>query len=182
MTSLSEKQTGVLKGMALALLISGATLFFSLKLLGPKFIVMSLGGRFALCALAMLLPALTLAYSIGRLARHRFFSPQDIDGSALSSGTSTAVLLQSLLKNSLEQALLALIAYASWCLLVPAVLLPAAPAAAVLFFVGRVMFFARYVQGAQARALGFALTFYPTVLLLVAAMYFAATAMITMVA
>jgi hypothetical protein len=60
MTSLSEKQTGVLKGMSLALLISGATLFFSMKLLGPKFIVMSLGGRFAFCALAMLFPVLTL--------------------------------------------------------------------------------------------------------------------------
>ena len=182
MTSLSEKQAGVLKGMSLALLITSATLACSVKLFGPKFIVISLDGRFRLCALTMLLPALTLAYSIGRLAQHRFFSAQDIDGSALSSGTSTAVLLQSLLQNTLEQALLALIAYASWCLLVPSALLPAAPAAAVLFFVGRVMFFASYVQGAQARALGFALTFYPTVLLLVAAMYFGTIAIFTMAA
>jgi hypothetical protein len=180
--ALSEKQIGVLKGMSLALLITSATLFCTVKILGPKFIVMSLGGRFALCALGILFPALTLAYSIGRMARHRFFSPQDIDGSALSGGTGTAVLLQSLLQNTLEQAVLALFTYASWCLLVPSVLLPAAPAAGVLFFIGRVMFFASYVQGAQARALGFALTFYPTVLLLVAAMYFAVTAVITMVA
>lgn len=45
------------------------------------------------------------------------------------------------------------------------------------FFIDRCVLFV--VTGAQARALGFALTFYLTVLLLVAAMCFATTAMIT---
>jgi uncharacterized MAPEG superfamily protein len=179
--SLIDEQIGVFKGMSLALLITSATIFFSVKLLGPKFIVLSLGGRYALCALSILLPALILAFSIGRLAKHRFFSGQDIDGSALTRGTSMAVLLQAMLQNTLEQSVLALFAYASWCLLVPSQLLPAAPAAAMLFLVGRVLFFTAYVQGAKARALGFALTFYPTLMLLVGSAYFALTAVLAMV-
>lgn len=167
--------------MSLALLITSATFFCSVKLLGPKLIVLSLGGRYALCAFSILLPALTLAFSIGRLAKHRFFSAQDIDGGALTRGSSMAVLLQVMLQNTLEQSVLALFAYASWCLLVPSQLLPAAPAAAVLFLIGRVLFFNAYAQGAKARALGFALTFYPTVLLLVGSAYFAVTAVLAMI-
>ena len=171
-----EQQIGVLKGMSLGLFIAGATFVCSVKLLGPKLIVLSLDGRYALFALAILMPALTLAFSVGRLAKHRFFSPQDIDGSALSPGSGKAILLQSLLQNTLEQAVLALFAYASWSILVPSYLLPAAPTAAVLFLIGRILFFAGYAQGAKARALGFALTFYPTALLLIGSLYFAINA------
>jgi uncharacterized membrane protein YecN with MAPEG domain len=39
----------------------------------------------------------------------------------------------------------------------------------MLFFLGRVLFWQGYVRGAPARALGFALTFYPTVAMLVVA-------------
>jgi len=49
----------------------------------------------------------------------------------------------------------------------PAPFLPVVPAAAVMFLVGRVSFFAGYAKGAPSRAYGFALTFYPTVVLLV---------------
>jgi len=40
------------------------------------------------------------------------------------------------------------------------------PAAAILFFIGRVLFWRGYARGAPGRALGFALTFYPTVAML----------------
>ncbi|WP_242450502.1 hypothetical protein [Xanthomonas citri] len=43
----------------------------------------------------------------------------------------------------------------------------AVPACACAFLLGRVTFFATYSGCAGARALGFALTFYPTVLLLI---------------
>ena len=43
----------------------------------------------------------------------------------------------------------------------------AVPAAAILFFLGRLLFWRGYSHGAPARALGFALTFYPTVVMLV---------------
>jgi len=49
-----------------------------------------------------------LTANIGMLARHRFFTPAGIDGGGLTQGTSEAQLLQSILQNTLEQAVLAL--------------------------------------------------------------------------
>jgi MAPEG family len=75
-------------------------------------------------------------------------------------------LLQALLQNTLEQSCLALPVYIATSIVAPAALLPVVPAAAVMFLVGRLFFFAGYANGAPARAYGFGLTFYPTVLLL----------------
>ena len=115
----------------------------------------------------MLLPAATLLVCIARLAAHRFFTPEDIHGSGLTGGTERAKLLQSLLQNTLEQCCLAIPVYLATAILAPASLLPVVPTAAVMFLVGRGLFFAGYAQGAPSRAYGFALTFYPTLLLLV---------------
>ena len=104
-----------------------------------------------------------LAANIAMLARHRFFTPADIDGGGLSDGTSAARLLQSILQNTLEQSVLALSVHAIWAAAMPWAWQAAVPAAAVLFFLGRVLFWRGYAHGAPARALGFALTFYPTV-------------------
>jgi len=46
---------------------------------------------------------MTLLICIARLAKHRFFTPEDINGSALTSGTERARLLQALLQNTREQ-------------------------------------------------------------------------------
>jgi len=126
-----------------------------------------LSSRIALASWAVLLPAATLFVCIARLAAHRFFTPEDIHGSGLTGGTERAKLLQSLLQNTLEQCCLAIPVYVATAILAPASFLPVVPAAAVMFLVGRVSFFGGYAKGAPSRAYGFALTFYPTVLLLV---------------
>jgi len=82
--------------------------------LGPTDLAARLSAWFA-CDLAA---GLWLAIAVARLARHRFFSDQDIDGGCFS--------------------------------------------------LGRLLFFLGYLRGAAARSLGFTLTFYPTVGLLVA--------------
>lgn len=159
---LSDKQSGVAKGMGAGVMVTLAGMAGMVALFGRTF-----GGpdRAGLCAVALLAPALALAFSIARLARHRFFNAEDIDGSASSAGSDTARQLQSLLQNTLEQAVLAALAYAGWCALAPDFLMPALPAAALLFLLGRILFFAGYAHGAQSRAFGFALTFYPTLAL-----------------
>src|SRR3954464_2125424 len=50
----------------------------------------------------------SLTLNIGLLARHRFFTPEDIDGGGLTKGTPQAQVLQSTLQNTLEQTVLAL--------------------------------------------------------------------------
>jgi hypothetical protein len=109
---------------------------------------------------------------IARLAKHRFNTPQDIQGGALTEGSERAKLLQSLLQNTLEQAVLALPIYFAASIFFPSGLLPLVVAAAFLFVVGRLLFFRGYAGGAASRAVGFGLTFYPTLALLVVLVVF----------
>ncbi|GAB3672198.1 hypothetical protein GCM10028792_05840 [Salinisphaera aquimarina] len=122
--------------------------------------------RLGIAIKASVLPAIFLAASVGRLAKHRFFTPEDIDGGGLTRGTERAMLLQSLLQNTLEQFALAVVAYCAWAVVMPATWLSVVPLAAVAFAVGRVMFFSGYEHGAPSRAIGFTLSFYPSVLML----------------
>lgn len=164
---LSDKQTPVLKGMIAAVLACALALaagaFFLSGSLAPGD---TAGSRTALAAACVFAIAFWLLASIGALARHRFFTPEDIDGSGLTEGTARAKTLQAVLQNTLEQTVLAAIAYASFAMLAPAAFLGALPAAALLFWIGRALFWHGYASGAGARAFGFALTFYSTVLLL----------------
>lgn len=167
--SLSRPQRGVAIGIATGLGVTLAVLAMA-ALIGPlNGTHDSLYFRLQIFALSALVPTVALAVSIGRLAAHRFWTPQDIDGSGLASGTEKAKLLQALLQNTLEQLTLALPVYAVWSILAPMSLMAALPAAAALFLLGRVLFLWGYPRGAAGRSLGFALTFYPTLVLLVGA-------------
>lgn len=163
---LSDAQRGVAAGMAGATVLVLAAMAAAVVLMPAGLDLSTRPGRLPLVALCALLPALTLAASIGRLAGHRFFTPADINGSGLTQGTERAKLLQALLQNTLEQTALALPVYLACGMWAPPALLPALPVAAVAFLAGRALFFKGYERGAPARALGFALTFYSTVALL----------------
>lgn len=127
----------------------------------------TVGERIAFALRADAFLALWLGISIGLLARHRFFSPEDIDGGGLIPGTETANILQATLQNTLEQTVLAVVVHLAWAALMPISWMSAIPAAVVLFLCGRVLFVRGYRGGAPSRAVGFALTYYPSVLMLV---------------
>ena len=164
---LSDKQRGVLLGMAAGLVATLAALALAITarptLLTPT-------DDYAASAMHALrwdvLIVLCLTANIGLLARHRFFTPEDIDGGGLTKGTAQAQVLQATLQNTLEQTVLALSVHAVWAAEMPASWQAVIPAAAILFFIGRVLFWRGYARGAPGRALGFALTFYPTVAML----------------
>lgn len=165
---LSQKQTAVFKGMAAAVLVSGLALAagafqFPAGLLPEG----STAGRLDLLAKCTLAISVWLLASIGVLARHRFFTPEDIDGGGLTSGSAKARILQAVLQNTLEQTVLAVSVYGCFAVLAPVQYLGALPAAAAMFWIGRTLFWHGYAEGAGGRALGFALTFYSTVLLLI---------------
>lgn len=168
---LTEKQRGVLRGMLLGVVVT--LLALALAIVAAPGVLLP-GDNDAASAIAHalrwdILLVLWLAANIAMLARHRFFTPADIDGGGLSDGTSTARILQSILQNTLEQVVLALSVHLVWAATMPWRWQAAIPAAAMLFFLGRVLFWRGYARGAPARALGFALTFYPTVAMLVVA-------------
>lgn len=165
---LSEKQQGVLRGMMVGAIVTLAALAFAIVLhpdaLTPE------EGRSAAFAHALtwdVLLIVCLAANVALLAHHRFFTPEDIDGGGLTEGTPQAHVLQSILQNTLEQAVLGLAIHLIWAATMPHAWQAAVPAAAILFFVGRVLFWRGYARGASSRALGFALTFYPSVAMLV---------------
>jgi hypothetical protein len=163
---MDRTQRGVLVGMASALLVAVAIFILAVIFAGPGFASrVSLDFRVELLAASVLAPALSLFVCIARLAKHRFFTPADINGSALTDGTERAKLLQALLQNTLEQAALAVPVYLSCSFVCPARFLGMIPAAAAMFLAGRLAFFAGYANGAPARAFGFGFTFYPTVIL-----------------
>lgn len=164
---LTEKQYGVLKGMMLGMCIALGIVGLGsyLNPLGyPE--SLSLTRKLNVVALSCIIPALFLAIAIGRLAKHRFFTPEDIDGGGLSRGSEESSVLQSLLQNTVEQTLLAALIYLVWSLVMPATFLSTVPLSAVAFGLGRILFFTGYKKGAPSRALGFTLSFYPTVIML----------------
>lgn len=166
---MDKTQWGVARGMASAL-IAALAVFALASIYLPRVVNWraDLPARLWLGSWTILLPLATLLICIARLAKHRFFTPEDINGSALTTGTERARLLQSLLQNTLEQTCLAVPVYLAASVIAPDFLLPMVPAAGLMFVVGRLSFFAGYASGAASRAFGFAFTFYPTAILLVA--------------
>jgi len=161
---LRRTRLGVAAGMAAGLAVTLLALLWPGLPSGPP----DTGTRLSAWLGCDLVAAAWLAVAVGRLARRRFFSDADIDG-ALGPGTVRSRILQSLVQNTLEQTVLAIVAYGAW-LLAPRPDAPIAVAwiAVGCFSAGRLLFFLGYGGGAAARAMGFALTFYPTVGLLLA--------------
>lgn len=128
-------------------------------------LAVSLEGRAELWAMSSLVVFAWLAYAIARLAVYRFRNPADSDPHK-TEPSPKAAMLERVLQNTLEQVVLAAGAYAIWAVIVPPMWGHAPIVAALLFSIGRLLFFWGYSRGAAARAIGFALTFYPTLALL----------------
>ena len=159
----TDKQKGVIRGVipvaiGSVLGMGGVSLLIPVSALPAD----DAGSRLAWATQWALLPTLTLMISIMRVANYRFYSPDDIDGSGLTTGTDRVLVLRAILQNTLEQSVLAVAAYVIWATVMPHSWLRAIPVAAVLFVTGRILFARGYERGAPGRALGFGLTAYPT--------------------
>lgn len=159
-TCLRHKQRRVAAGMAAALLLTLVVLAFALWLGGT-------GGAEPFSDRLRTALALDLFYlvwlgaSVANVARLRFLSAEDIDGSSHGQGSQRVRDANAVLHNTLEQTVLAIGAQ----MVLVAALARATPvliALAGLFFLGRLLFWIGYRHGAAGRALGFALTFYPS--------------------
>ena len=165
---LTIKQRGVLKGMIVGATIAVVVIVGAI-LAGPRLLSLDapVSERIAFALRADVFIALWLGISVALLARHRFFTPEDIDGGGLTRGTEVAQVLQATLQNTLEQTVLAVLVHCIWAIVMPPSWISAVPAAVILFLCGRVLFLRGYRGGAPARAVGFTLTYYPTVLMII---------------
>jgi uncharacterized membrane protein YecN with MAPEG domain len=106
---------------------------------------------------------------IARVGAMRYFSSQDIGGVGRNPESVRIAQARAALQNSVEQSLLAIIAHVALALALPSDRMAFVFALICLFVVGRIAFWIGYPKGAAARAFGFALTFYPTIMALLAA-------------
>lgn len=123
------------------------------------------GDRLAWAALALIGPAAALAAVIGRIAQRRFFDPALIGGGAEPAG-SGAEIDQRVLRNTVEQALLAALAWPALAVSLPADQLGAVAALGLAFPVSRALFWVGYHRAPLLRAPGFAWGFYGSVMAL----------------
>jgi len=167
LTILNTKQKAVVRSVTLAAMIVAVALGLSFAMPLTALPADDPGARVSWALMWAILPLLALMVSVMRVANHRFATPEDIDGSGLTVGTTRVHVLRALLQNTLEQAVLAAGAYGVGAVALPHGWLRFIPAAAVLFAIGRVLFARGYERGAAGRGLGFGLTAYPTFGLLV---------------
>ena len=118
--------------------------------------------RLALAVRWLLVPGLCLLVGLGFTANHRFLSKDAIDGGPASKPGAFEINLRYN-TNTLEQTVLAAIAWIGLALALPAADLGLIPALAGLFAVGRAAFWLGYLYAPWARAFGLGLTFYPTI-------------------
>jgi len=117
--------------------------------------------RLAYAAHWLLLPGLALFAGIASVASWRFFNKAAVDGARVSAGRFLEVNLRYN-QNTLEQTVLAAIAWTGLALALPHARLDLIPAMALLFVAGRALFWIGYLIAPAGRAFGFALTAYPT--------------------
>lgn len=160
---LSQKQVGVAGGMAAAAGFSALVLAGS-KFLHPVVVPVAAGfaERLQYVLRADLLVFAWLLASIANVARARFLSPTDIDGSGLTGSGPKMSIDVAVLQNTLEQVVLAVGAHIGLAAAGPEEV-TWIPALTLLFCVGRAAFWIGYKGGAAHRAFGFATTFYPTI-------------------
>lgn len=164
---MTRTQRGVARGIGIGLGLTIAAVVIGYA----RSAAATLESRSATLGIAALVLGLWLAAAIGAVARARFVS----DG-AIGGGVHPDVDRgNAILRNTAEQVLLAGLAYTALTLLSDHSRVPVALFVAC-FSAGRLLFWTGYRDGAEARALGFALTFYPSVAALLMAVFALSTA------
>jgi hypothetical protein len=161
---LSQQQKGVFAGMVCAALLTAGAFLSPILPSVPE----GMEQHLKLWLACSLLCSLWLMIGVMRLARHRFFTPEDIDGGGLNTNSARVNLLQAQLQNTLEQTVLAVIAYGAWTFLASPDRVSLVIIFSAYFAIGRLCFLIGYAHGAPARAFGFGLTFYPSAVLILA--------------
>lgn len=152
----------VKSGIILAFLVTtfyGVALFY---LIGPFEAAAPFQDRLTLAIQCALLPGLMLLVGIGVLGGGRFGNEAE-DPTACEASSQAMKVNIRYLSNTHEQFTLFLIALLGLALLLPAPALTVLPIYASLFVIGRIAFWVGYHINPLYRAVGFGMTFYPTV-------------------
>ena len=161
-TSQAAHNKIVKSGIVLAFLVTtfyGVALFY---VIGPFEQAVQFQDRVTLALQCAILPGLMFLIGIGVLGSGRFGNEAE-DPTACEANTHKMKVNLRYLSNTHEQFTLFLIALLGLALLLPAPALTLLPIYASLFVIGRIAFWVGYHINPLYRALGFGMTFYPTV-------------------
>ena len=122
------------------------------------------GERLAFAALCWSVTGFVLLVAVIMVSTTRRFSAEDIGGQASGPPSDKLAIKAAFLQNTLEQTVLAAGFYFGLAAVAGEAWLAILPAAAMLFVVGRVLFYTGYRRGARGRALGMGLTMMPSAL------------------
>ncbi|GGD92551.1 hypothetical protein GCM10011390_09090 [Aureimonas endophytica] len=164
-----REQRGVAKGIAAAI---GASLLVAALALAlvPAPVAPEAGASESIAALLPWLAplGLPLAGGVAAVAHHRFFHAGAIEGGDPPADRALAVA-RAFLQNTLEQTLLAGLAFLALAASLPPDASALLPVFVLWFVAARLAFRLGYPKGAAARAFGFAATFFPSVAALLVA-------------
>ena len=156
---MARKQILILLGMLAAVIACLLTAHFALG--SRPDAPVATAERLALAWRWLLVPGLCLLAGIGMTANRRFLMPSAIDGEREVPNRAFEHNLRYN-QNTLEQTVMAAIAWTGLALTLAPRDLGLIPALAGLFAVGRAAFWIGYLAAPWARALGLGLTAYPT--------------------
>ncbi|ARD23631.1 MULTISPECIES: MAPEG family protein [Shewanella] len=161
---LSSKQSDVSLSVVIGVIVSFLVVAYGalanpLEYTEPQ----SLVERLTIYAYGLILPALAFIFAAGRVLLRRFNTTQTHIRSAFEESEKTRHL-QNVLQNTLEQFCIVLSVYFLWTFIMPAEFMSLIALLSIVFFIGRIIFISGYEKGSATRALGFSLTFYPSVL------------------
>jgi len=158
-----KKQILIVIGMVAAVI---ACLAVTMRVLGTHDAApVAVAERLALAIRWLLVPGLCLLAGIGTTANQRFLRADFIDGQRPATSPDRPGFMEINLRyntNTLEQTVLAAVAWMGLALQLRPQDLGLIPALAGLFAVGRAAFWLGYLYAPWARAFGLGLTAYPT--------------------
>jgi hypothetical protein len=164
---LARKQLTGLAGILPALLTTYLVLSSAPRLFaGVTLPVDDTADRLAFAVRWLLVPGLCLLAGLAALSGRRGFTADAIDGTRMPANRALEINLRYNL-NTLEQTVLAAIAWTGLSLVLPRGRLYLIPAMASLFGVGRATFWIGYLANPMGRAFGMVLTALPTMIALV---------------
>ena len=162
---MAAEEAAIRRNTTIALAVTAAG-FAAAWLLAPRIVEMpvALPDRLAFAALCWGALGFVLLVAILMVSTARRFSAEDIGGQAAGPPSETLAIKAAFLQNTLEQTVLAGGFFFALAAVAGGAPLALLPVSAVLFVIGRVLFYRGYPRGAQGRSLGMSLTMLPSAL------------------
>lgn len=167
MINLSQPQKDVRVGMIAGAVFCGIWVWMGYGFIDIEVpLWVTTGDRLAYAAKCEFFAGLMLLFGVIAVAGQRFFSDKAREGQTEGLSPSITINLRYI-QNTVEQLILLVITHMAYAATADSGEMKLIPLLVSLFIVGRLCFWIGYHQNALSRSFGFAVTFYPTVVMMI---------------